>query len=602
MSPYGHELPDRGKILFILILVLQSYSSNATLPDFDNIVETDNGNSSHQITAVSCSSEKVKIKANRCSQLEIINGYESNYHLLQVISNPTIPAIRCIVRQSISSWYCGRYSHLHLASPAIVEQPMLISTADCNRMVTSKLFIAEGIAIPVFYHKMNSQHVIINGSITYDNGLLYGTDPGCIGYGLYFENQLIPSSFQDKQIKVKLEKIMITQYEEGCFHNNNLIGHNCITDTNLRTEEDRIYVPKGENAQKHYLNNYRTLEINKASLYKHELGQGRQTKILYSPQKSFALELKFKHKFETILEYYDTNLKSVKVWLTNSMKPYFPFPHENEKNYNIQLEIAFSFLKYQDLFVKKLNCLKEESDISNNVQYHRFEMTRQLGEIQLLTPCKPMLINVTQGEKLPCYLNHLTVRVNNTLYGISPFARILKNISSLIPVQCHEAPVFLRLSDGKFVGDMGRGFELIQVEDENITMEHIHQIYFDRKNNIDKSDLITEEEITLSNLALDATEFHMTVQSTWFRNLYDKTINWLSQQWQSVLLIIGVIMTSIGAVVCLSYSYYMLKCTKLYFRNEHNTDDEHNNILLRDMNRNDGHPDILQRRHSYSVK
>ncbi|MCP4054661.1 MAG: hypothetical protein GY739_16730 [Mesoflavibacter sp.] len=300
--------------------------------------------------------------------------------------------------------------------------------------------------------------------------------------------------------------------------------------------------------------------------------------------------MKNKNKFSNILEdqeYYNTNVKNILVWLISTKKPYFPYPHDNEKDNNIQLEMAFSFLKYRDLFIRKLNCLQEKTEINNNVQFHRFQTSKQMGELEVISPCEQIIVNVTKGENLPCFLNHLTIMINNSIFGVSPFARILKNTSNLIPVQCHEAPVFLRLISGQFIGNSGKGFQIIQVEDENFTMDHIHQIYFNHEYD-NNYDLASTEEIELSNLALDATEYKLKIQTSWFLNLYTNTIQWLSHKWQTIVLLVGAIMASIGAVVCISYSYYMLKCTKLFFhpRHEPNIDEGANNILLRERDEN----------------
>ena len=103
---------------------------------------------------------------NHCAESELKFKREVIYYLIQEVETLTVPTVCCKIRKSVHSWYCGKYSHLHLAAPAQLDVPVLITTEDCKNMHFTKTFVIEGINIPVFHHRMQSQ-TFYSDTVTY---------------------------------------------------------------------------------------------------------------------------------------------------------------------------------------------------------------------------------------------------------------------------------------------------------------------------------------------------------------------------------------------------------------------------------------------------
>ncbi len=202
----------------------------------------------------------------------------------------------------------------------------------------------------------------------------------------------------------------------------------------------------------------------------HNNEQGGQLQILFNPQRSLALELKTRHRFEALLtdlEYVETNVHNIFVWFTTSKKPFFPYIHMKEKSDNTPLEMVFSFVKFQKLFLLHNKCLNEQTAVQDNIKIYRNRLVRSMGELDLEIPCHQITVNITLGENLPCYFNYLTIKLNDTLFGISPFARLIKETDQLLPINCQENPVFLKTDHNTFVGNKGNGMTVIKVTEKD---------------------------------------------------------------------------------------------------------------------------------------
>ena len=126
-------------------------------------------------------------------------------------------------------------------------------------------------------------------------------------------------------------------------------------------------------------------------------------------------------------------------------------------------------------------------------------------------------------------------KIECTLYGISPFDRLIKEIDQLLPINCQKNPVFLKTDHNEFVGNKGNGMTVIKVTERDFKMEQIHSIYTHVEEG--QIELVFEnetmEEAYLSSLALDAKSFTAKIQEGWFLSFYNKTISWLSSTWKT---------------------------------------------------------------------
>ncbi len=410
------------------------------------------------IEAVKCVTENSRLRVSRCAQYELRNERKIKFHLIQEIKKITVSAVRCMIRRTVHSWYCGTSSHLHL----------------------------EGISVPVFTHWAQSHTFFVNGSITYSKNILWSLDPQCKGKGLFIKDgkeYFVPFSFQEVHIKVQAQNVKVTQYLDGCYTGDKYVGQNCLQDE-LQLGEDRITILKSTLMDKKFHLRYRTISVGDALIIKDsvQLGtngeQGSQTMLLFNPHTAFGVELTRKKNFEDVLQdtvVYETNVPSILVWLTKADNPFFVRIQEEERDESLQLQLALSFLKYKQMLSKSEGCYGEKTEITETVKMHRNRISRNMGEIEIVIPCETFLVKVMLEEAMPCYFHHLTVKVNGSLYGVAPFSRILKNVSGLMGVDCSENPVFLRMTDNRFIGNRGLGMEnLISIEDKTKNSEIYH--------------------------------------------------------------------------------------------------------------------------------
>ncbi len=73
-----------------------------------------------------------------------------------------------------------------------------------------------------------------------------------------------------------------------------------------------------------------------------------------------------------------------------------------------------------------------------------------IGELNY---CVKETVNVNLDDRAPnCYHNHFSVKINGTWKAVSAFARVIKDVSNLLPVNCNQHPVYIRTEEGSFIG------------------------------------------------------------------------------------------------------------------------------------------------------
>ena len=81
----------------------------------------------------------------------------------------------------------------------------------------------------------------------------------------------------------------------------------------------------------------------------HKFGdrQGRQIQLLFNPQLAFGIELREKEKFKQVLtdlEFYRTNIPSLIICMSNSIKPFFVYAQMEERDYSLQLKLTIKVI------------------------------------------------------------------------------------------------------------------------------------------------------------------------------------------------------------------------------------------------------------------
>ena len=171
---------------------------------------------------------------------------------------------------------------------------------------------------------------------------------------------------------------------------------------------------------------------------------------------------------------------------------------------------------------------------------------------------------------MPCFVNHLTIKVDNELFGIKAFTRTIVNISQLIEIKCEKSPTYLKVKPGLYIGNAGTGLELIKVENSITTDYHIRGLYTRLEDGLIDKDWIgkTVETVHLEQMALDSETYEFNITKTWYKNLFSTTVawfDWFGQTWHHMLLVIGVGVSVIGSFVCIGFTCYVISCKEVCF-------------------------------------
>ncbi len=126
----------------------------------ENPTKSDDNKDSY-IEVVKCVTENSRLRVSRCAQYELKNERKIKFHLIQEIKKITVPAVRCMVRRTVHSWYCGTSSHLHLAAPTLIDESLLVTTEECTSMYVNRIFTMEGTSIPVFTHRAQAHNFLL---------------------------------------------------------------------------------------------------------------------------------------------------------------------------------------------------------------------------------------------------------------------------------------------------------------------------------------------------------------------------------------------------------------------------------------------------------
>ncbi len=522
-----------------------------------------------------CPKNMTVLSANECAQYtESINHGPTEFHLLLKSPKKNLPAILCEIIETSNKFYCGAFSHVHVAAPAESNIRQLLSTEDCTRAFHNRILNYRGTTIKLTNQGPTVKHFILNGTLVlYDT--IEGLNPGCSGNGIYIDNQFIPNSFIDLQVMVNIRPITLFQSPEGCYYKGDRIKDKCsgkLTDTLqsrivLLNKFNSIYHPFELNK---YESDFRTINIMTGNISETRVkGTYKEIsrKFVSNSTTSILLELLDQQKFEKGLippflplsqYYYDTNIQQLKVYLTNFKQPFFPKVHQQEQITSVELAYILAQTAVNPA-LKNCNILKPDSII----QKHN-KRIRPLGEATLIQYCVKKEIQISLGSNYPCFDNHLTIMINHTYFGITPFSRNMVPIQGLTPVNCSLHPVFINVKGDQFLTNRGNGLEIVKIDIQH--QNHFPQALF---NNTPLTILYPLENETntdsqyLQTLANDAHLYETRVKSTWFKSNYEKVSEWVSKQWDRITnYIFGLIVLGITIIATVLF-IYCVGCIKI---------------------------------------
>ena len=523
----------------------------------------------------SCELNKTSLSANECAQYtESTYKGLKNFHLILKSPKRNLPAVLCEIIESSHSYYCGTFSHLHLTSPAKINTRQLMSREDCTRAFHTRVLTYRGSSIRLAKQGPTIKHFILNGSLViYDT--LEGLNPGCQGEGIYVGNRLVPNSFVDLQVSINIRPITLFQSPDGCYFKMDKIKNKCsgkLTDILqsriiLLDRSNSVYHPFELNK---YEAPYRTISLMSANLTETRVKgtYNEITRQFLSNDKTFlSLELLDVHPFEKGLippfrflthVYFTTNIDNLIVYLTDYKRPFFPKVHEQEQITSV--EEAY-MLAHTAINPAMQDCKGFKPE---NQPHKHTTLIRQLGEASLIKYCVKKVIPVSLGLMYPCFNNHLTVKINSTYFGITPFSRNIIPIQGLIPVNCSLHPTFLNIKGNQFLTNRGYGMEVIKID----LQKEIHTpqaLYNNTPLTIQFGvDVETSMEGNyLESLANDGHLYKTRVETAQFKKLYNNVSTWVSIQWKKLtnyifgLMVIGII------IIIVILFIYCIGCVKI---------------------------------------
>ena len=518
-----------------------------------------------------CVGDGPELRASECTVFgqHEFNGTVSG-HLLKKVGVRFLPAVQCHVDRTVHTWYCGKYSHLHLGAPAVVSSDELISSEDCKRMEEQRVLDIDGRRLPVAFYDRSLTY-FINGTILYDDMMTYGIDPQCRGDGIYLNNTFVPNTFQEVQITSYLKNIQISMLpDNSCFLEDQFIGAHCL-ESDLRLGLDRVIVHNKSQEDRRYFSYFRTVEIVNLTLFTFSNmaddanNQGGQSWLAISPQFSLGLKLGKKVEFSdflTDLHYFHTNVPDVFLWITTAKKNFFPWMRKKEEDGALLLQLTSSYHQVERILQAEQGCWENNLFHSNIKQVGNL-LVQHLGEMELVSVCKKRWLNVTIGANLPCYLGHFSLFMDDRIVAVEPFTRLVKNVSLLMVVECRKNPVFVRVKPGLYLGNKGAGMQLVQtkrLEDSwlKVPLNFEHLLDKGEKGQV----LESVEEAKLSELAANSNAFVVEVTEDWFVHLYNSSIDWLTNSWQHfVMAVMGAAGVVVG-LLCVGCLGRLCNCVK----------------------------------------
>lgn len=550
------------------------------------------------LTAVQCSQINLQIAncTNGIPQLKAVNcekgafdiiTNETNFHILQKSEKYVVAGVLCKIVETTHSYYCGTYGHLHLAAPSHHNRPIAISYDECFNAYKSKVIVFRGVSLQVDVGNEEIRHnLFVNGSIYYSDGL-HGLDPQCLGKGIQVGQKFIPYSFVDSEVTITVKKIMLTHTENGCFYKGDMLNAIGTSDfkyglsckwKDLAYGSARVVVLNDTDENIRLLTGFRTINIlNGAIFEKINFGKSydNERKIVFNSEQAIALLLKEKIEFKEILSglfYHVTSIDEIFIWFTASSKIFFPWVHYTEVDYAIESRVLNSFHFYNDLINNHYNCMTDRLALSNIVTLHRSMVKRNLGELEIQISCRQQILNIAnlQNIILPCFLNHFSIIINTTVYGITPKSRIMVNSSNLILADCNEHPTYLRIDQNTYVTNTNAGLKFIQVESLGEMADYTVQRFYTTvvgDTTYKSYNIVGIDNLHLINLAQGATEFHIHVERVWYLHWYDKVSGWVSTQWDKLLFYLAIIMGSAFVLLCGLSLFYLVCCSNVWGRN-----------------------------------
>ena len=537
---------------------------------------------------------EINLQVNNCtnghSQLRSINcrkGFDIlandiNVHILQRTSKYVVPAIKCEILETTHRYYCGTYGHVHVAASAQHERPIMISSDECLMAYKSGFINYRGNALHIDPNHKIRHTFIVNGSITFTDGI-HGLDPVCEGKGLRIDGTWVPYSFMDTEVHITVKEISLLQTKDGCMYKDEILNSfskskfsKYCTGPNLMFETAKIVILNNTETNKRLLSGFRTVKVLSGDIIgKAKFGdfqdKEHELKIFYEPKQMIALVLKDRIEFRKFLPelyYYATNIEEIFIWVTLSKEIYFPWIHTKETDYVIENKVFQSFNFYENLIEGNNACITDRLALSNIVTLHNTMVKRNLGEIEVQIFCKPQIVNIAnlQNIHVPCFLNHFTLKINTTLFGVTPQSRTLVNSSNLITVDCDTHPTYLRLDHITYVTNVETGLKFIKVENQG-NMEYSAQSFYTTVvGDFSKKPFIVTnmEKLELINLANTATEFHVKIVEAWYLHWYNKVAGWISLQWNKILFYLAIFVGVIFVLFCVVSLWYLTCCADVW--------------------------------------
>jgi hypothetical protein len=436
-------------VFLIFIFIYDSTQENVALTSFNC--------HDNEITTHYSSSEQF------CSGSIIKERKSMNISLLQRSNHILLAAIKCSLKVSTTSHFCGEFSHNHIIEAMSVSRVVRMSGQECSDTFLNNRLVYENKIIKVKPNFDNRSKFFLNGTVILSYNLLNEQTYTCVPSGIYVGSNYIASGYQSVELSFFMSETEVLKKKVGIFTlNDNIFIGNC-TDTCFYKDETFVIQSKNNSLSEKIRNSnirfIKTLRVDKVIIgskrYIKNVNEGIFIMVTQKQQICFN---------SICIKYYETEIQDLYI---SSTKNIFPLIEYSEIDYNLEMKleltsesrILLNMIENQPFLINICKSLTNPANIHNSLERYGGAIEFR-GELVVYHTCKQQIIYVKLGDNYPCYKNVLVFSAGGILKGISPFTRLVMDIENLSPVSCSLFPTFFSLGHGKFIVNLGKGLEL----------------------------------------------------------------------------------------------------------------------------------------------
>lgn len=422
-----------------------------------------------QLAAYDCNKiEGVELRSAAClhSQVELVRSTEmiglseTDYILSEAIS--------CEARVKIEKWYCGTASHVHILDVPH-ERQVEIGIEECRSIFHSGKFQYDGSTFQIATGLTTSNSFVVNGSLSAfpDFGV---ENIQCKTLGVFAHNEWFSSGFgiATLHVLVKNTPVLIKGNLVMDYDKYQIVGK--FSENNRWAEPSSKYFP--------YVIRKPASDFKVIFQDIFNVTRWNQQLFVSNLERNILVKVIGTEKF--VLQHLDfniilTELEGLKFLEAPkaAVRSYFGDMLREESRFDLNSMFVSCRERNERLmeYASISKCVQTETKLNRQmVQGYRMVF---LGELAKYEKCTSVKIPIVVGKDFGCATGHLLVEYNGEVVGIQEYSRLVVSAVSLEKSNCSVNPLFLKLSTNLFVGNQGRGIEILHIG--NTQAEHLGQ-------------------------------------------------------------------------------------------------------------------------------